>query len=89
MFVQEGVFTSLFGIFALFVMPASPRRVLGLSAAETEAIAEMLRLDGNDTTGHEPFSWSSVFSAFKAPQVVLLCIPLFFSGVTLFGLAFL
>lgn len=87
-FILEGVFTSLFGIFAFFVMPSSPRKVLGLSAAETEAINEMLRLDGNDGTGHEPFSWSSVFSAFKAPQVVLLCIPLFFSGVTLFGLAF-
>ncbi|KAG8763389.1 Proteasome subunit alpha type-4 [Ceratobasidium sp. 423] len=85
---QEGVFTSLFGIFAFFVMPSSPRQVLGLSAAETEAVNEMLRLDGNDGTSHEPFSWSSVFSAFKAPQVILLCIPLFFSGVTLFGLAF-
>ncbi|CAE7074268.1 unnamed protein product [Rhizoctonia solani] len=87
-FILEGVFTSLFGIFAFFVMPSSPRKVLGLSDAETEAINEMLRLDGNDGTGHEPFSWSSVLSAFKAPQVLLLCIPLFFSGVTLFGLAF-
>ncbi|CAE6353816.1 unnamed protein product [Rhizoctonia solani] len=87
-FILEGVFTSVFGIFAFFVMPSSPRTVLGLSAAETEAINEMLRLDGNDGTGHEPFSWSSVLSAFKSPQVLLLCIPLFFSGVTLFGLAF-
>lgn len=87
-FILEGVFTSVFGIFAFFVMPASPRQVLGLSNAETEAVAEMLRQDGNDSTGHEPFSWSSVLSACKAPQVVLLCIPLFFSGVTLFGLAF-
>jgi hypothetical protein len=70
-------------------MPSSPRQVIGLSAAETEAINEMLRLDGNDGTADEPFSWTSVFSAFKAPQVLLLCIPLFFSGVTLFGLAFL
>ncbi|KAH7341994.1 MFS general substrate transporter [Rhizoctonia solani] len=87
-FILEGVFTSLFGIFAFFIMPSSPRKVIGLSAAETEAINEMLRLDGNDGTGHEPFAWSSVLSAFKAPQVILLCIPLFFSGVTLFGLAF-
>ncbi|KAJ1307310.1 hypothetical protein OPQ81_001418 [Rhizoctonia solani] len=87
-FILEGVFTSLFGIFAFFVMPSSPRKVLGLSPAETEAVNEMLRLDGNDGTGHEPFSWTSVLGAFKAPQVILLCIPLFFSGVTLFGLAF-
>ncbi|CCO30344.1 putative transporter C1002,16c [Rhizoctonia solani AG-1 IB] len=87
-FILEGVFTSLFGIFAFFIMPSSPRQVIGLSAAETEAINEMLRLDGNDGSADEPFSWTSVFSAFKAPQVLLLCIPLFFSGVTLFGLAF-
>ncbi|KAG8707632.1 hypothetical protein FRC09_001724 [Ceratobasidium sp. 395] len=87
-FILEGVFTSLFGLFALVVMPASPRQVRALTNAETEAVAEMLRLDGNDTTNHEPFSWSSVLSAFKAPHVLLLCVPLFFSGVTLFGLAF-
>ncbi|KAG9103803.1 hypothetical protein FRC06_007922 [Ceratobasidium sp. 370] len=87
-FILEGVFTSIFGLFALAVMPASPRQVRALTTAETEAVAEMLRLDGNDTTNHEPFSWTSVLSAFKAPQVLLLCIPLFFSGVTLFGLAF-
>ncbi|ELU40145.1 20S proteasome subunit [Rhizoctonia solani AG-1 IA] len=74
-FILEGVFTALFGLFAFFVMPSSPRQVIGLSEAETEAINEMLRLDGNDGTGHEPFSWSSVFDAFKAPQVLLLCIP--------------
>ncbi|KAF8604714.1 MFS general substrate transporter [Ceratobasidium sp. AG-I] len=87
-FILEGVFTSLFGIFAFFVMPASPHQVRALSTAETQAVTDMLRDDGNDTTAHEAFSWSAIFSAFKAPQVMLLCIPLFFSGVTLFGLAF-
>jgi len=87
-FILEGVFTSVFGIFSFFVMPASPHQVKALSTAENQAVAEMLRLDGNDTTTHEAFSWSSILSAFKAPHVVLLCIPLFFSGVTLFGLAF-
>ncbi|QRV74824.1 major facilitator superfamily transporter [Ceratobasidium sp. AG-Ba] len=87
-FILEGVFTAVFGLFSFAVMPASPRQVRALSKEETEAVAEMLRLDGNDTTHHEPFSWSSILSAFKAPHVILLCIPLFFSGVTLFGLAF-
>ncbi|KAG9094830.1 hypothetical protein FS749_011724 [Ceratobasidium sp. UAMH 11750] len=88
-FILEGVFTCVFGLFALVVMPASPHQVRALTKPETEALAEMLRLDGNDTTNHEPFSWTSVLSAFKAPHVLLLCIPIFFSGVTLFGLAYL
>lgn len=79
----------MFGLITFFIMPASPHQVRALSSAETEAVTEMLRLDGNDTTTHEAFSWSAIFSAFKAPHIVLLCIPLFFSGVTLFGLAFL
>ncbi|KAG8703948.1 hypothetical protein FRC08_002539 [Ceratobasidium sp. 394] len=87
-FILEGVFTCVFGLFALVVMPASPHQVRALTKPETEALAEMLRLDGNDTTNHEPFSWTSVLSAFKAPHVLLLCIPIFFSGVTLFGLAY-
>jgi len=82
-----------FGLFTFFFVPASPRDIRLLTEEEREAYCRDLADDWSgdaDTDGkyEEVFSWSEVASAFiDAPHVLILALPLFFSGVTLFGLA--
>ncbi|KAI0057283.1 MFS general substrate transporter [Artomyces pyxidatus] len=90
-FVLEGVFTTLFGIITLFFIPATPRDIGWLTEHEKESYTRDLTADWSgdaDEEGQEVFSWSEVASVFiNAPQTLILCLPLFFSGVTLYGLA--
>ncbi|KZV68747.1 MFS general substrate transporter [Peniophora sp. CONT] len=92
-FILEGVFTTVFGIVSYFIIPDSPNNVRLLSKAEREAYVQSLAQDWSgdaDADGKETevFSWSEVSSVFtNAPHVLLLSLPLFFNGVTLYGLA--
>ena len=86
-FTQEGAFTSTFGLATLFFVLASPRTIR-LLTEEREVYCQDLADNWSgdaDTDGKydEVFSWSEVASVFTdAPHVLLMAIPLFFSGVT-------
>ena len=82
-FILEGVFTTLFGLFSFFVLPRTPERTLFLTTAEKEAYRESLRADWSGDMEGEVFKWSEVFKAFRSPQVLLICIPLFLKKVEL------
>ncbi|KAI0769506.1 MFS general substrate transporter [Irpex lacteus] len=95
-FILEGVFTTLFGLITFLIgVPATPTQFSTRILTPDErsvyctALAEDWSADA-DVDGREPevFSWSEVWSVFtNAKHVLLTCVPLFFSGVTLFGLA--
>ena len=94
MYQQEGIFTALFGLVTLIIgIPSSPdnfpnNRLIGLTPLERTTYCEALAQDWSgdaDTDGleHEIFSWKEVVSVFTdAAHVWLVCIPLFFNGVT-------
>ncbi len=90
-FIQEGVFTSAFGLATTFLVPASPRNIRFLTNVEREAYCQDLADNWSgdaDTDGKydEVFSWSEVASAFTdAPHVLLMAIPFFFVGVMVTG----
>ncbi|THH13188.1 hypothetical protein EW146_g7001 [Bondarzewia mesenterica] len=89
-FVLEGVFTALFGIFCFFLLPPSPSQLRYLNQHEKLVYIRMLRDDwsGDADGDDEKFSWSEVWSVFvDAPHVLILCAQFFIGGVTLFGLA--
>ncbi|KAI0320432.1 MFS general substrate transporter, partial [Amylostereum chailletii] len=92
-FILEGLFTTVFGLVSVFIIPAEPRDIKYLTPEEREAYTRALAEDWSgdadaDGKAQEVFSWSEVASVFTdAPHVLLLGLPLFFSGVTLYGLA--
>ncbi|KAI0084412.1 MFS general substrate transporter [Irpex rosettiformis] len=95
-FILEGVFTALFGLVTFLIgVPKSPAEMSEriLTVEERTAYCAALADDWSgdaDADGKEPevFMWSEVWSVFtNAGHVLLLCLPLFFSGVTLYGLA--
>ena len=85
--IQEGAFTSAFGLATIFFVPVSPRTIGFLTEEEREAYCQDLvdNWSGDaDTDGkyNEVFSWSEVASVFTdAPHVLLMFIPAFFAGV--------
>lgn len=81
-FILEGLFTTLFGIMSFFLLPRTPESTIGLTQAEKVAYRESLKRDWSGDMEDEHFSWTEVIRAFKSPQVLLICIPLFFNGAT-------
>jgi hypothetical protein len=86
--IQEGAFTSAFGLATMFFVPTSPRNIRSLTKEEREVYCRDLADDWSgdvDTDGKydEAFSWREVTSVFTdAPHVLLTAIPFFFVGVT-------
>ena len=86
--IQEGAFTSAFGLATIFFVPASPRNIRFLTEEEREVYCQDLADNWSgdaDTDGKydEVFSWSEVASVFTdAPHVLLMAIPFVLVGVT-------
>jgi hypothetical protein len=86
--IQEGAFTSAFGLATIFFVPTSPKNIRFLTNEEREAYCQDLADNWSgdaDTDGKydEVFSWSEVASVFtNAPHVLLMAFPFFFNGVT-------
>ncbi|KAG9218335.1 hypothetical protein CCMSSC00406_0007294 [Pleurotus cornucopiae] len=80
-FILEGLFTVVFGVFSFFFMPRSPEHARFFNEEEKAYVMEKLREDnsiGNDQS--DSFSWIEVGRAFMLPQVWLLAITFFFAG---------
>ncbi|KAJ3888947.1 major facilitator superfamily domain-containing protein [Lentinula edodes] len=70
-FILEGLFTFLFGVFSFFLFPRSVDNSRFLSPAEKEYIKEKL-LEDCDHKEEEGFSWSEVVEALRLPQLCWL-----------------
>lgn len=86
-FILEGLFTVLFGTFALFVLPNTPHQVLTFTPKHAEHCIRRLEADGNANESFA-FSFKALRSTFKDPHIWLVCVALFCNGVSLFGLAY-
>ena len=85
-FILEGLFTVLFGAISFFILPKSVDTAYFLNDEEKKYINAKLKEDSINAE-EAGFSWKEVIEACKLPQVWFLCPTLFFSGVTLYGLA--
>lgn len=89
-FILEGVFTLLFGITSYLLLPRSPEHAGFLSNREKAYIATQLKQDGTTSKDEyaDTFSWREVGKAFTLPHVWMLSIVFFFTGTTLYALAY-
>ncbi|EON67345.1 hypothetical protein W97_06598 [Coniosporium apollinis CBS 100218] len=85
-FLLEGLFTVVFGIFAFFVLPNTPHQVLTFTPEQADHCIRRLEADGPPESGK--FSSKAMLSAFKDLHIWLNCLALFCSGTCLFGLAY-
>lgn len=85
-FILEGIFTVLFGIFSSFFIPSSPMNCRLLKQEEKEYIMLRLREDGaiSKDDRSDVFSWREVFRIFHLPHVWLLFFIFFFHGMSVY-----
>lgn len=69
----------LFGAASFFIMPQQATTASFLTEDEKEAVTEMLKGEWT-SDDHEPFSWSEIWAACKAPHVLIFIITSFFNG---------
>ncbi|KAL0573852.1 hypothetical protein V5O48_008093 [Marasmius crinis-equi] len=86
-FILEGLFTVAFGILSYFILPRSVDRAYFLNAEEKRYVDAKLAEDSIHSE-EASFSWREVVEAFKLPQLWFLGPTLFWSGVTLYSLAY-
>lgn len=86
-FILEGLFTVVFGIFSFFIIPESVGHCTLLSAAEKEYVLKRLREDGaiGQDASADSFAWKEVFQAFRLPHVWFTFCIFFFNGKRLLG----
>ncbi|KAI6040794.1 major facilitator superfamily domain-containing protein [Pisolithus marmoratus] len=89
-FILEGLFTIVFGIFSFLILPRSPETARFLSLEERSYVVSKLKSSKaiSEDDREDDFSWIEVLRAVCSPQVFMLCVVLFFGGTLLFGLAF-
>ncbi|KAI6005654.1 major facilitator superfamily domain-containing protein [Pisolithus albus] len=83
-FILEGSFTVIFGIFSFFVLPRSPETARFLSLEERCYVVSRLKSSKaiSEDERTDDFSWIEVFRAIRSPQVFMLCIVVFFGGAS-------
>ncbi|KAG5292581.1 MFS transporter [Histoplasma ohiense] len=86
-FLLEGLFTVLFGIFSFLILPNDPSQVFLFSPEEVEQCTRRLAQDTN-LPDNETVTLNRVLSAFKDPHILNLCAILFCSGINLYGLSY-
>ncbi|EIW77869.1 MFS general substrate transporter [Coniophora puteana RWD-64-598 SS2] len=89
-FILEGLFTTIFGVVCLFLLPRSPETARFLSSSERSYVLSRLKKDGavSHDTEDDGFSWREVSKCFSSPHIWMLSVALFFMGTTLYGLAY-
>ncbi|TDL17656.1 MFS general substrate transporter [Rickenella mellea] len=87
-FILEGIFTSVIGIIAIFIVPGTPRKSKFLTDRQKDIIVRRLVLDRPTTSPLDTFSFYQVLSSLKSPHVLIVFVALFMNGTTLYGLAF-
>lgn len=89
-FIIEGIFTTLFGLFGFLVFPLSPSTCRFLSEKQRKILAMRIEKDQPSSAAEqeEKFSWGQVGKAYKSPHVLLTSLALFMIGTNLYSLAY-
>ncbi|KAI5993256.1 major facilitator superfamily domain-containing protein [Pisolithus albus] len=89
-FILEGLFTFVFSIFSFLVLPRSPETARFLTSEERYYVVTKLKSSKaiSDDDDKDVFSWIEVWRAIRSPQVLMLCVVVFFGGTMLYGLAY-
>ncbi|KAH9821551.1 major facilitator superfamily domain-containing protein [Melampsora americana] len=84
-FIIEGIFTTLFGLFGFLVFPLSPS-----TCPLSKILAMRIEKDQPSSAAEqeEKFSWGQVGKAYKSPHVLLTSLALFMTGTNLYSLAY-
>lgn len=85
-FLLEGLFTICFAVFAYFVLPDTPARVLTLNSKLSDYLVRRLNIDNRDDK--QPVTARAILSALREPHLWAMDLALFCNGVTLYGLAY-
>jgi MFS family permease len=86
-FLIEGLTTVVFALFAMLILPNTPRQVLSFTAEEAEYCTQRLNAD---TKIYETskITLKAIVSAFKEPHVLNMSVIAFCNGVVIGGLAY-
>ncbi|KAF7310273.1 MFS domain-containing protein [Mycena indigotica] len=89
-FIIEGVITVFIGVISFFLWPPSVEKARFLTEEEKTYVTGRLRADGaiHRDEAADGFRWSEIPKAFQSVHVLLLAVAFFFSGTTLFSLAY-
>ncbi|KAI6045742.1 MFS general substrate transporter [Pisolithus marmoratus] len=84
-FILEGLFTVVFGIFSFLLLPRSPEAARFLSSEESRYIVSKLKRSRaiSDDDMKDLFSWTEVLRAIRSPQVLMLSVVTFFGGTSI------
>lgn len=86
-FLLEGGFTMVFGLFSFILLPAGPEHCKFLTDAERIYVLSELQELG--TSGEkDAFSWREVWYAFTSPHVLMVAATFFFTGAIIDGLSY-
>ncbi|KAI0087632.1 MFS general substrate transporter [Irpex rosettiformis] len=90
-FILEGLFTTLFGFFALFVLPRTPSHVRLLTTEEKELVNRVLHDESSYDLSEKDnkVRWKDVWYTLKLPQLWFIgMFGSFFNGASISGLTY-
>ncbi|KAF9458876.1 major facilitator superfamily domain-containing protein [Collybia nuda] len=88
--ILEGLFTIVFGLISVFLLPASVENARVFTEKEKEYLVATLKEDGMVARNpiHDQFRWSAIVETFKRPHLLSMALACFFGGTTETGLAY-